>query len=137
MVQIRTYSALVSEINKRTSKVIQNVAQQMVKQLRSYLTEDFYNMYDPIEYRRTNQLKDAPTYEMLSENIAKVFIDTDSMKYREASGTEVANLAALGFHGNTNIFRPGFFWEDFVKWADDNVSSMLKKELKKQGLNIK
>lgn len=109
----------------------------MVKQLRSYLTEDFYNMYDPIEYRRTNQLKDAPTYEMLSENIAKVFIDTDSMKYREASGTEVANLAALGFHGNTNIFRPGFFWEDFVKWADDNVSSMLKKELKKQGLNIK
>ena len=137
LAQTRTYTALISEMKNRASKAIQHVAQEMVEQLRFYLIEDFYNMYDPVMYQRTNQLKDSPTYEMLSENMAKVFIDMNNMEYRDASGSEVVNLAALGFHGNTNIFRPGFFWDDFIEWADNNVPTMLKNELKKQGLNVK
>lgn len=133
----KTYSAIVNEINKRAGVAIQNVANVMVNQLRAYLIEDFYAMYDPKKYTRTNQFQDAPTYEMLSANMAKIFIDTGSMSYRTASGDEVTSLAALGFHGNTSIFRPGFFWEDFISWADENAPELLKSELKKQGLNIK
>ena len=87
-------------------------------------------------YKRTNQLRDdAPSYEMLSKNMAKIFIDGSKLKYRDATGYEVASMASLGFHGNINIFRPGFYWTDFVNWADKNVPNLLKEELKKQGLN--
>ena len=134
---VRSYTALVNELNNRVSIAIENVAKEMVNRLREYLIEDFYNMYDPQEYKRTYQLQDAPTYEMLSKNMAQVFIDMDSMQYRDATGRDVATLASLGFHGNLNIFRPGFFWADFLNWADENVPRLLKEELKKQGLNVK
>lgn len=134
---VRSYTALVNELNNRVSIAIENVAKEMVNQLRAYLIEDFYNMYDPQEYKRTYQLRDAPTYKMLSKNMAQVFIDMDSMQYRDATGRDVATLASLGFHGNLNIFRPGFFWADFLNWADENVPRLLKEELKKQGLNVK
>ncbi len=137
MVQVRTYHALVNEMNKRVTIAVQNIANEMVNQLRYYLIDDFYNMYDPIKYNRTYQLQDAPTYEMLSANMAKIFIDTDSMSYRDATGDEVVNMASLGFHGNVNIFRPGFFWSDFVEWSNKNVPMLLRLELKKQGLNVK
>ena len=95
-------------------------------------------MYDPIQYKRTNQLRDdAPSYEMLSKNMAKIFIDGDKLSYRDATGYEVANMASLGFHGNVNIFRPGFYWTDFIDWSNKNVPKMLKDELKLQGLNVK
>lgn len=137
MLQVKTYTALVNEINKRVTIAVQNIANEMVNQLRYYLIEDYYNLYDPKQYHRTYQLQDAPTYEMLSENMAKIFIDTNNMSYRDASGYEVANMASLGFHGNINIFRPGFYWTDFVQWADENVPRMLREELKRQGLTVK
>ena len=138
MAQFRTYSALVNEINKRVEKAIKIVAEKMVEQLRFYLIEDFYNLYEPVYYKRTNQLRDdAPSYEMLSKNMAKIFIDGSKLKYRDATGYEVASMASLGFHGNINIFRPGFYWTDFVNWADKNVPNLLKEELKKQGLNAR
>ena len=138
MAQVRTYSALVNEINKRVEKAIKIVAEKMVQQLRFYLIEDFYNLYDPVQYERSNQLRDdAPSYEMLSKNMAKIFIDGSKLKYRDATGYEVASMASLGFHGNINIFRPGFYWTDFVNWADKNVPNLLKEELKKQCLNAR
>ena len=138
MAQVKTYSALVNEINKRVENAIKIVAEKMVEQLRFYLIEDFYNLYDPVYYKRTNQLRDdAPSYEMLSKNMAKIFIDGSKLKYRDATGYEVASMASLGFHGNINIFRPGFYWTDFVNWADKNVPNLLKEELKKQCLNTR
>ena len=138
MAQVKTYTALVNELNIRVGKAIENVAKKMVEQLRYYLIEDFYNLYDPVYYKRTNQLRDdAPSYEMLSKNMAKIFIDGNKLKYRDSTGYEVASMASLGFHGNINIFRPGFYWTDFVNWADKNVPNLLKEELLKQGINTK
>lgn len=138
MAQVKTYSALVSEINNRVEKAINNVAEKMVEQLRFYLIEDFYEMYDPTQYSRSFQLRDdAPSYEMLSKNMAKIFMDGSKLKYKDASGYEVASMASLGFHGNINIFRPGFYWTDFVKWADENVPNLLKEELRKNGINVR
>lgn len=137
MAKFKNYSVLVDALNKKVSIAIQNVANEMVNQLRVYIIEDFYCLYEPDKYKRTNQLQDAPTYEMLAKNMAQIFIDTENMSYRSATGDEVTNLAALGFHGRTDIFKPGFFWKDFLQWADDNVPEMLKKELQKQGLTVK
>lgn len=134
---VKNYANLISELNKRLYTAVENVSKQMVEQLRQFLIDDYYNLYDPKKYDRTNQLMDSPTYEMLASNMAKIFIDVDSMSYKSASGLDVANLASLGFHGNTNIFREGYFWEDFINWCDNNVPTLLKTELRNQGLAVK
>lgn len=134
---IKTYSALVDAINKNMSIALANVSKQMVEQLRFYLKTDFYDLYSPSNYERTDTLKNSPTYEMLTKNMAKVFIDTENMHYKNISGIQNVNLAALGFHGTENIFREGYFWEDFVAWCNINVPNLLKKELKNVGINVR
>lgn len=134
MAGFKNYSSLIEALNNKIEIAIQNVANEMVNQLRAYIIEDFYYLYEPTKYSRTNQLQDEITYEMLSKNMAEIFIDTENMNYKYATGDTVTSLAALGFHGRKDIFRPGFFWEDFVFWASENVPKMLKDELRKQGL---
>lgn len=109
MATIKNYSDLVNILNEKVNIAIEKVANEMVNQLRAYIIEDFYCLYEPDKYERTNQLQDNVTYEMLSKNMAKIFIDTEKMNYRGATGDAVTNLAALGFHGRKDIFRPGFF----------------------------
>lgn len=128
---------LAAEINRRCSVAVKNVADKMEEKLREYVTDDFYNMYAPKKYDRKFKFQNSPNSEMLSENLAKIFIDTSNMSYQYASGSQVAMLASGGFHGNTGIFRPGFFWQDFVAWADANVPQMLREELESQGLSVK
>lgn len=131
----KSIDALVSAIDTSIRIAIHNVAEQMVEQLRLYITSDFYNLYDPKQYNRTHQLRDdAPSLQMLTDNMAKIFIDTDKLSYKSDSGNYVATLASLGFHGNRSIFRPGYYWEDFIQWCDKNVPSLLKQELQKQGI---
>ena len=137
MAGFKNYSSLIEALNNKVEIAIQNVSNEMVNQLRFYIIEDFYSLYDPDKYKRTYQLQDAPTYEMLSKNMAEIFIDTKNMSYKDTTGDMATSLAALGFHGREDIFRPGFFWEDFVSWASENVPKMLKDELRKQGLNVK
>lgn len=137
MAEYKTYQALITEMNKRTSIALKNVANIMANQLRYFVIEDFYNQYSPEYYERTFQLQDAPTFEMVSDFLAEVFLDTDTMTYKTATGQEVAELASKGYHGNENIFRAGYFWDDFIEWCDANVPNLLKQELQKVGFTIK
>ena len=118
-------------------KAIQNVAKVVRDKLEEFIKEDFYSMYKPLFYDRTYSFLKSPKYNMLNKNSAEVFVDTDVMHYLGISGEDVAEMASYGFHGSIDIFRPGFYWTDFIKWCDDNVQNLMKEELRKQGLNIK
>lgn len=131
-----SYSALQKEINRRAGIAVQNTAVKVVEYLRQYVKEDYYDVYDPQEYVRTYQFMNSPMYEMLEQNVAKIFINTGNMHYKEVSGDWVARMASLGLHGGS-IFVEGYFWKDFIEWAEENVPRLLKEELRKQGLNVK
>lgn len=124
-------------------KAIENVAKRVVEELESYIREDFYNQYKPRFYDRTYQLLKSPKYNMLNPKSAEIFIDMDSIHYLiddpqyKYDKTDIVRLASLGYHGATDIFRPGMFWDDFIEWCNKNVSHLMKQELKKQGIPVK
>lgn len=134
---ITTNIQLEQVIDSAIEKAISNVAKRMTEELKSYIREDFYNQYKPRFYNRTYSFLHSPKFNLLGSNAAEIFVDTDVMHYLGVSGEYVAWLAARGYHGTTSIFRNGYYWEDFLNWANKNVPHLLKTELKKQGLDVR
>lgn len=124
-------------IESACEKAIENVAKIVTDKLEFFVDYDFYRMYKPEFYDRTYRFLKSRKYEMLSPNQAKVFIDEDILKYVGISADRMLQLAEHGYHGSENIFREGYFWEDFLEWCDENVEKLLVIELKKQGITIK
>lgn len=139
----RTTIDLQDYLESACEKAIQDVAERMVNELEGYIREDFYNRYKPLLYSRTYQLLRSPKYNILNPNSAEIFIDIDSIHYLigdpkyDYDESDIVKLASLGYHGTTDIFRPGMFWEDFIEWCNKNVPHLMKSELKKQGLFVK
>ena len=138
----QTMVALEHYIESACERAIKEVAKKMVDELEGYIKADFYNQYKPRIYVRTYQLLKSPKYNLLNPKTAEIFIDMDVIHYLiddpqyEGSSEDIVKLATMGYHGTVNIFRPGMFWEDFIKWANGNVPYMLKNELKKQGIPV-
>jgi len=140
----KTFTSLIgleNFVESACKTAVEKVAQRCKEELRSYVREDFYNQYAPKYYDRTYSFLFSATYKMLSGQSASVFIDTGVMNYlgqpSGITGDYVAKMASLGFHGSPEIFREGYFWEDFMKWAEMNIPHLMKAELKKQGLTVK
>lgn len=135
---ITTHVQLEHVINSAIEKAISNVAKRMTEELKSYIREDFYNQYEPLFYDRTYSFLNSPKFNLIGSNAAEIFVDTDVMHYYLGmSGEYVAWLAARGYHGTTAIFRDGYYWEDFLSWANKNVPHLLKTELRRQGLDVR
>ena len=141
MAQVRTYSALVNEINKRVEKAIKIVAEEVCNKLHECINEQYYNDpgFYPNVYQRTEAFLNSAAYEMLGGNSARVGIDTSSMHYKNGfSARQVVDWAKESMHGSP-LYQTDTedFWSVFIEWTDDNVQSLLRSELKKQGLNVK
>ena len=137
---VRTFKTIVGVENYlegACEKAVENVAKIVRDKLVDFIREDFYNLYKPIFYARTYSFLFSPKYNLLNKNTAQVFIDTSVMHYLGISGEDQATMASYGFHGSVDIFRPGFYWTDFIKWCDENIPILLKEELRKQGINAK
>lgn len=123
-------------IQSASNAAIENVAKMVRDKLEEFINEDFYDTYSPLFYSRTYSFLKSPKYNLLGNSLAEVFVDTDVMHYLGISGEDVANLASYGFHGSIDIFRPGFYWSDFIKWCNESIPRLMKVELKKQGINV-
>lgn len=123
-------------LQKACNIAIENVSKIVRNKLQEFILEDFYNTYSPLFYSRTNAFLKSPKYNLLGNTTAEIFVDTDIMHYLDITGEDVANLASFGFHGNIDIFKEGFYWSDVIKWCNDNVPKLIKKELRKQGINL-
>lgn len=115
---------------------LKNTATILKDKLREFINSDFYLLYKPRIYQRTDQFKNSPEIDMVSNLIADIFVNTESMNYKEATGDYVAQLATKGYHGSTDIFRDGYFWQDFIEFAKKNTLDIYKSELQKQGLDV-
>ena len=133
----KTFVAVEDYLESACEKAIKNVASVVRDKLEDFILEDFYNQYSPLFYDRTYMFLKSPKYNLLNKTTAEVFIDTDVMNYLGISGEEQATMASYGFHGSVDIFRPGYYWTDFINYCDNNVPKLIKEELKKQGINVK
>lgn len=137
----KTFTTLVSMeqyMNKACSKAVEKAAQRITDQLQYFIWDDYYALYSPISYDRSFQFLESAISKMVSSNTAEIYMDADSMSYNDYwDGETQINMASAGFHGTADIFRPGFFWKDFISWCDENAINILKEELAKQGINVK
>ncbi len=141
MAQVKTYSALVNELNKRVTVSVQNVAKIVCDKLRECVDEQYYqdSGFYPNVYKRTEAFLNSATYEMLGKGTARVGIDTTGMHYKNGfSARQVVEYAKESMHG-APMYQTDTedFWSVFIEWADENVPKLLKSELKKNGLNVK
>lgn len=141
LAQIRTYTALVKEINKRVTIAVKNVAEQVCEKLHDCIEEQYYNDHGfyPNVYERTEVFLNSAAYEILSSNSARVGIDIASMHYKNGfSARQVVDWARQSMHGSS-LYKTDTepFWDVFIEWADKNVLLLLKEELRKQKLNVK
>ena len=125
MAQVRTYSALVNEINKRVEKAIKIVAEDVGEKLHEGINEQQYNDpgFYPNVYQRTRALLKSAGYEMLGGSSARVGIDTSSMHYKNGfSARQVVDWAKESMHSSP-LYQTDTedFWSVFIEWADDNV----------------
>jgi len=123
-------------IKKCMAVALENTATTLKDKLIEFIDADFYLLYKPKIYQRTDQFKNSPEIDMVSDLIADIFVNTKAMDYKDATGDYVAQLATKGYHGSTAIFKEGYFWQDFIEYAEKNTLQIYKSELQKQGLDV-
>ncbi len=123
-------------IKKCMAIAMKNTAIKLKDKLIEFIDADFYLLYKPKVYQRTEQFKNSPEIDIVSDLIADIFVNTKSMDYKDATGDYVAQLATKGYHGSTAIFREGYFWQDFIEYVEKNTLQIYKSELQKQGLDV-
>lgn len=138
---IRSYSALVDEINKAVTVAVRNVAKVVCDKLHDCINEQYYldSGFYPNIYDRTETFLNHAAYKMISDKSALIGVDTSSMHYKNGfSAKQVVEWASQSMHGSP-LYQTNTkdFWSVFIEWADENVPQLLKDELKRQGLNVK
>ena len=137
----RTFTSVVAlqnYIESACNKAVENAAKRIKDKLTEFIDEQYYNDtgFYPNWYKRTETFLRSTAYEMLSSTKAQIGIDTDSMHYsNNFSGEQVALWASESMHGAPYYQTDTqSYWNAFLEWADENVASILREELQKQGL---
>lgn len=133
---IKNKSQLQNVLNQRINIAVKQTMEYFEMRLSDFLNRGYYQMYDPVQYERTDQLLKSVTANLINGNTAEIYLDLN-YNYEYVSAEYVANLAAQGYHGNKSIQTDGRFWESFKEIYYEQLIPELKKNLKQQGLNIK
>lgn len=137
MATLNSYSAVVAEINKRTSLAIKDTCKELCEKLQEMINDDFYAEYTPRNYIRQYRIIDACISEMLSDSIGTVKIDKSLADYIDDTDVVFDNIAN-GIHGSVSIaVTEGRFWKDFISYCDTNAVLLLKKNMRKYKVQVK
>ena len=138
MAQYKTYSALVSAMNKNINIAVENACNRLLGTLQQLIDTEYYDQFEPDYYKRTYQFWKSATTKMLTQNCGEIFMDEDAMNYGTYWDGELQlQFASRGYHGTTAIQTEGRFWQAFLDFCEQNAVKILKEELRKQGINIK
>lgn len=133
---IKNKSQLQNVLNQRINIAVKQTMEYFEMRLSDFLDRGYYQMYDPVQYERTDQLLKSVTANLINGNTAEIYLDLN-YNYEYVSAEYVANLAAQGYHGNKTIQTDGRFWERFKEIYYEQLIPKLKENLRNQGLNIK
>lgn len=131
MVQLEGY------IKSACTKAVENACNRLLGTLQELIMSEYYNLFNPKEYKRTMQFYNSATTKMLDELTGEIFMDADSMDYGAFwEGQTQLYMADAGFHGSVYDYEDGHFWKEFIAYCEKNAKKILKEELVKQGLKL-
>ena len=137
MANYKTYSALVSAMNKNINIAVENACNRLLGKLQQIIDEEFYDVFEPDYYRRTYQFWHSATTKMLTQTSGQIFMDANAMNYNSFwTGEKQLQAAAIGSHGGwvTDETKEHRFWEVFIEYCEQNAVKILREELSKQGI---
>ena len=138
MAQYKTYSALVSAMNKNINIAVENACNRLLGTLQQLIDTEYYDQFEPDFYIRSYQFWRSATTKMLTQNCGEIFMDEDAMNYGTYWDGELQlQFASRGYHGTTAIQTEGRFWQTFLDFCEQNAVKILKEELIKQGIQVK
>lgn len=140
MAKYKTYSALVSAMNKNITIAVENACNRLLGHLQQIIDSEFYDVFEPDFYNRTYQFWRSATTKMLNQNCGEVFMDKSAMNYNSFwNGEKQLYAASIGSHGGwiTEETEQHRFWEVFLDFCENNALKILKEELRKQRINVR
>lgn len=138
---IRNMNVLKKTVNVATNKAIQDTAKEAENELRKCIDDQYYKDPDfyPNIYERTEEFLRHATSQILLSNTAEIYVDIKGMHYKNNfSPWQVVKWASESKHG-ADYYQTSTtdFWTQFIDWCNTNLLNIFKKNLKKNGLNIK
>ena len=142
---IKSYSALVSAMNKNINIAVENACNRLLGKLQEFIMSEYYDesVYEPTgQYKRTFQFYESAMTEMLSKTCGQIFMNPDKMNYPFSGrgwswdGATQIYEANQGSHGgwSTDESQKHRYWDEFEEFCDKNAIKILREELKKQGI---
>lgn len=154
---------LENQVNQIISAVINELAENYLKKLCEYIEKYVYNPKEPKQYKRTyeflNSFQKLPqAKKVMKEFIQEIYFDSNKLTYKEQpSGlwqygvagsnyttrmAEILNNETLNkqysqVKGALNIGTNGYYWEEFLKYIDDNITRDIKTGFIKRGVMLK
>lgn len=95
-------------ITSQTQTILVEIAEETVEKMRDYLQTHWYDTYNPLEYDRTGDLKDAIRYTIDGRTI-NIYFDRRRIRAIKRKGTWSAHM---GFDGVS-------FIEGLINWIDE------------------
>ena len=137
----RTFTSIVElqgAMEQCCTVAIQNACEILLAELQRLIRSEFYDQYTPTMYNRTYQFLESATKEMVTDLCGRVFMDAGRMNYLEPHWTGEVQLEAANnsVHGGF-ITTQGRYWDSFMEYCNANALTILKQELRKQGLNVR
>jgi len=137
---LRTKSQLQSYLEKICETAVRETAKTVKEELTRCIDMQYYSDpgFYPNVYKRTEKFLNSVAVQMLSGQVAEVYVDIEGMHYKNNfSSHQVVTWASESKHG-ADYYQTSTqdFWTTFVKWCDENLLVLLKVNLMKYGIYI-
>lgn len=127
-------------LNSRISIAVEKACDRLLGTLQQLIDTEFYDVFTPEYYHRTDQFWKSATTKMLNANCGEIFMDKSRMNYNDFWTAERQVFAAnIGSHGGiiTDETKEHRFWDAFIDFCQENAINILIEELCKCGIPIK
>lgn len=151
------------QINKIICEVIDEIAEQYLKKLIEYIEKYVYEPKEPKQYKRTNQFlysfeKLSKAKKAMNEIIQEIYFNSKNLVYKkqendiwqhgvegsnytskmaEILNSEILNKQYSQIEGALNIGRKGLYWDEFLKYIDNNLIKDIQTSFSKKGVMLK
>lgn len=122
-------------------QMVEKIGEDVKYLIKAYIEESFYGQYTPEFYDRTFQLLNSVVTSDVRDTKngyeITVYLDIDSIHYKDGFEEEIVWLSSQGFHGSSNIYRQGEFWEEaMVELKNGYIFKKFGEYLKTKGWNV-
>lgn len=154
---------LEKQINQILFEVINEIADSYLKILIDYIEKYVYQPNEPRKYERTNEFLNSfeklpQAKKVIKEIVQEIYFDKTKLNYKQQSsgiwqhGTknsnytsqmaEILNSQTLNkkysqLGGALNIGTNGLYWDEFLKYIDENLVKDIQIIFSKKGVMLK